>query len=196
MGLATRCDAGQRYAFGDDLRRIRQDRDGTNAAIGGSHDDQHDRATRPARLHAAFNVTTTKPSAPPFTLPAEPVDRYEVTYYPVELQGRYTHVREMRAVFIACATYAEVFPERDAGNGKPFNQEWLLYENGRSVARSAPGWMSLIMRTADCGVWAGSFATRDGANAYAVAHIKEALVHMRADIADAEQRILAYGGEL
>lgn len=124
---------------------------------------------------------------PAFTLPDEPVDRYEVRIFHVELQSGRAIVSAVRYVYHVNSTWADVCPDRRGERGADFVNHWQCFSDGEFTGRSNDGWRA-IERIAR---WEGSFATREEANAYAVHHLRLYVAEKHRQIEYAEEQIAA-----
>ena len=122
---------------------------------------------------------TVKP--PPFTLPAEPVDKYEVFWWRVDTYNDIPRIIESRAVYHVHETWEALCGKDERSPGAPFVNQWQLFHNGRFDARG-PDWAGWAKH--EQWSWDGAYATR----AEAVAKARE-LAERRA--ADFHQRWLA-----
>jgi len=99
----------------------------------------------------------------PFTLPAEPIDRYEVRWWEVDtlvLPSR--PIIEHRAVYIVNATWEEIMGTED--RGAPFINNWQHFVGGHFRGRNV-GWTS-VAEPGDH--WWRAHATYEAARAQAI----------------------------
>ena len=100
---------------------------------------------------------------PPFTLPKDPVDRYEVRWYEVDT-NLYT-IRECRAVYHVHSSWRAVVGDNgDTREGAPFVNEWQIFRAAKGcpesfTGRSRHGWHE-AWEFAD---WSNDYATRSAA---------------------------------
>lgn len=100
---------------------------------------------------------------PPFTLPAQPVDGYEVRWYRVGTDHHdFGEVRCGRAVYRLKASWREIFPD-DNQDGAPFEDEWQVFDHTGWFSGRAPRWDGFA-----CDSWSGCFAIEAEAKAYAI----------------------------
>jgi len=79
------------------------------------------------------------PYRKPFTLPNDPVDRFEVRWWQIGFVANQAIPRPARAVYYVRATPSEVDP--DLGEGAvDFLDQWAIYEGRRLVGRTSNGW--------------------------------------------------------
>jgi hypothetical protein len=111
----------------------------------------------------------TAPKLPPFTLPAAPVDKYEVFWWRVESYLDIPLIVESRAVYHVHTTWEVLFDADDRPPGAPFVKQWQIFRNGAfsgrghdHTSRDGDGWND--WRGFD---WSYAYATR--AEAVAVA---------------------------
>jgi hypothetical protein len=78
-------------------------------------------------------MTTRKP--PPFTLPEEPVDQYEVFWWSVESYSDIPRIVASRAVYHMHTTWEELFDADDRPPGAPFIKQWQIFRNGAFTGR-------------------------------------------------------------
>jgi hypothetical protein len=99
----------------------------------------------------------------PFTLPAEPVDRYEVRWWEVDTLILARPIVAHRAVYIVKASWEET------GRGAPFVNNWQHFRNEHFTGRNV-GWTSV----AEPGEhWWRAHATYEAARAHAIELLKE-----------------------
>lgn len=94
-------------------------------------------------------------SSCPVHYPVTAVDRYELRWWRIQNHAG-VEVLEERAVYIANATWAQMFPHDEDPSGAPFEDEWMIYWRGRFTSRAC-GWN--VFRRAGFWDWNGSYAT-------------------------------------
>jgi len=129
-----------------------------------------------------------KKRAAPFTLPATPIDRHEVSYFRVLGTWEDPYVVHVRCVYHVHSKWAEVFPDRTKEYGRDFENEWQVFTNGECAGRSGEGWEAVLGKR-DSSTWEGCFATHEEAKTHALLLLADCLVETRKKVTDVEQRI-------
>lgn len=75
----------------------------------------------------------------PFELPDEPVDKYRVEWWTLNVQGVQAH----HAIYHVNSTWEEICPD-DERPGAPFINHWQLFTNGHFDGRSVDGWTKAL----------------------------------------------------
>jgi len=65
-------------------------------------------------------------------LPKEPVDRYEIKFWRVNVSEHYCYIDEIKMMYFVNTAYSEVMPTRI---GAPLVNQWLVYDNGTPECR-------------------------------------------------------------
>ncbi len=119
-------------------------------------------------MSAGVNDVVASARGRPFVLPAQPIDRHEIAYWRVGHFHDDPNVRHFRLVYIADATYADVFPGEKGG--APFFNEWLIYEDGCPRGRTRHGFAEAF----DGIEYGDSFATFEEARMCALSQLAAA----------------------
>ena len=90
---------------------------------------------------------------PPFELPAEPVDQYEVRWWSFDPYSPGV-IRESCAVYHANTDWKTLFPDSDR-DGAPFKNEWAIFCNGTLTGRRN-GWREAWLQVD----WSDSYDSR------------------------------------
>ncbi len=115
-----------------------------------------------------------------------PVDRHEVEWFHVYVSDKGCRISPFKAVYFVRSTYSDVLAG-SRGDGADFVDQWLIYENGRTIGR----WNSWEYPFKDNDYWLNCRTTQEAARARAVALLSENVVAHRSIIETLEQNIRA-----
>lgn len=116
-------------------------------------------------------------STPPFTLPAEPCDRYQVTWFRAYYDGYNNHlpprIEHFRAVYHANTKWKDI---DERSGGADFVDQWQIFANGAFSGRSNPGWAAFTKGIYN---WSECFATQAEAEAYLIERMREETAYLQ-----------------
>ncbi len=127
---------------------------------------------------------------PPFEIPIEPIDRYEVRWFKVE--PYFGRVEEGLAVYHKNTTWRELYPE-DPVAGVDIVNEWMIHHDGRATGRSDEGWRALL----EFDWWNDRhFKTRKEALQALLKTFQEKEIRLRKELSELEEKFARTGEEL
>ena len=118
------------------------------------------------------------------TLPAEPVDGYEIRWFSVE--GPYTRICENRLLYHVSRTWEEVYPNN--GRGADFRDEWQIFERGHFTGR-LEGWETPDLNPYWPQQFERGYATRAGAVVEARRLVEARIVSLLSEAAELNTRL-------
>jgi len=118
-----------------------------------------------------------------FELPKEPIDRYEIKFWRVNVSERYCYIDEVKIVYFVNAAYSEVVPNN--GEGVRLVDEWMLYSNGTPEFRLVgwkfdEEWLNLNRNT---------FNTKENAIEYAIEKLTHCINHHTQIISELKEKV-------
>jgi hypothetical protein len=139
--------------------------------------------------HPVFLAKT----GPPFTLPEEPIDRYEARWYSVD--AHLFTITECRAVYHVKSTWEAVMDGVDSRGAPPqtgadFVDQWQLFQAGRFTGRAIGwGWSS------DKYDWTNDYPTRQAARGALRKLLFQAIESRQAELTDLHKKLGALDDE-
>jgi len=129
---------------------------------------------------------------PPFTLPVEPVDRYELRWYRIDPYSDEVRIDEHRAVYFVDATWADVCGDDGKSPGRPFVDQWQIFDNGRFEGRNV-GWSAMSKPQE---YWDGAFKTRAEASALRIKILENRLRAQEEKVAELTAKLVKARAEI
>lgn len=117
--------------------------------------------------------------APPFSIPDEPVDQYEIHWYRV-IHLNVPRISELRALYHVNTPWEALYPGDNRPGGAVFTDQWQVFEDGNFNGRM-PSWEGWS-RICDDYAWAHGYATKEEAQKAANEWTKKRIARLEEEI--------------